>query len=684
MGTAAELDTTPFPICTIIAIRIAFHYSVKQFIFFITFSLLETETTTMSTPTTPIVSVTNTNDETTVIEQSREESPSPLPIPPPQSMSSLNDDSMSPHHSPIVSSDDEADNDSDTAFSRSHTPSPDSTVAILMQYLTDTAEQLAEPIRVVNHTMRNVIVTRDRMIHRLSTATEPLTDEQREALIISLQEFAMEAENLGLPLIPIEIIEGFFERIRPRDASPEIIARDTFAIATTRLTLVPIVTQTREEQIIVHPVGAPPTFTVQADADVFNNSDSDSPDPESELPMNLFPQEFNSSNDENFDVRPPVITLTDRILEHYHVPTWEDTTTRRNYYRIWTLLTSWTFVNNYLHILNRHIRVDLIPIVNNFVNLTRRYRTPHEDRWVTLTIWDNLRWIYTLRGDVYTEEATRLTVAGHRICFIELRHQLALEAGVAWMHGSPSILDGPIPHSVELIQSLLHQANRTQNRTGWNVTALRQLQTEVNALVWRNDDFSRPNSNNDYQDAAVIALQMRNTIEGRDVPRRHGSQPTTTQLPSTWDNPGRTITWSPNNVSFPGEETAGTIGCYLCGDTHYTAEHHSRRRFERRNQSPPPSYPDTITPTRRTAYESIPEQPLASMSTNISREPPVYARPPIGRPLRSPTTPRRGCGSPTRRRPLRSRIAEGSHRQRRSSNEEMFLLDSDAEHNNNT
>src|SRR6266576_2668725 len=186
-----------------------FTIQVKQFNFFITFSLFETKTITMSTPTTPVISVTDINDETTVIEQPREESPSPLPIPPPQSMSSLNNDSMSPHHSPIVSSDDEADNDSDTAFSRSRTPSPDSTVAILMQFLTDTAEQLAEPIRVVNHTMRNVIVTRDRMIHRLSTATEPLTNEQREALIISLQEFAIEAENLGLPLIPQEIIEGF-------------------------------------------------------------------------------------------------------------------------------------------------------------------------------------------------------------------------------------------------------------------------------------------------------------------------------------------------------------------------------------------------------------------------------------------------------------------------------------------
>src|SRR6266576_3164628 len=240
-----------------------FTIQVKQLIFFITISPLETKITTMSTPTTPVISVTDINDETTVIEQPREESPSPLPIPPPQSMSSLNDDSMSPHHSPIVSSDDEADNDSDTAFLRSRTPSPDSTVAILMQFLTDTAEQLAEPIRVVNHTMRNVIVTRDRMIHRLSTATEPLTEEQREALIISLQEFAVEAKNLGLPLIPQEIIEGFFERIRPREASPEVIAHDALAVAITRLTSVPVRTQTEEnqvtdhldDQVIIHPAG---------------------------------------------------------------------------------------------------------------------------------------------------------------------------------------------------------------------------------------------------------------------------------------------------------------------------------------------------------------------------------------------------------------------------------------------
>ncbi len=87
---------------------------------------------------------------------------------------------------------------------------------------------------------------------------------------------------------------------------------------------------------------------------------------------------------------------------------------------------------------------------------------------------------------------------------------------------------------------------------------------------------------------------------------------------------------------------------------------------------------------RRTAYESIPERIFASMPANTSREPPVYTHPPIGRLPRTLTTPRRGRGSTTRERPLQSRIAEGSRRRRRSSNEEMFMLDTDAEHNNNT
>src|SRR6266550_5654761 len=254
----------------------------------------------MSTLTTPIISVTDINDKTTIVEQSREESPLLLPIPPSQSMSSLNDDSMSPHHSPVVSSDNETDNDSDTAFSRLCTPSPDSTIATLMQFLADTAEHLAEPIRVINDTMRNVIVTRDRMIHRLSTANELLTEEQRETLVISLQEFTVEAKSLGLPLIPREIIKGFLERTCPREVLTEVTTRDVLVTTVTRIITAPVTTQTDEEQIIIHPVGAPPTFTIQADIDTLN--DSNSTNPESELPMNSFPQEFNLQNDKNFDV----------------------------------------------------------------------------------------------------------------------------------------------------------------------------------------------------------------------------------------------------------------------------------------------------------------------------------------------------------------------------------------------
>ncbi len=91
--------------------------------------------------------------------------------------------------------------------------------------------------------------------------------------------------------------------------------------------------------------------------------------------------------------------------------------------------------------------------------------------------------------------------------------------------------------------------------------------------MWRNWHMQMPSATlsppNTYQDIVVITLQTRNTIEGRNPPNRFGSRPTITQFPSTWENPGRTVTWNPSNVSFPGEETAGTIGCYLCGKDHY-------------------------------------------------------------------------------------------------------------------
>ncbi len=86
--------------------------------------------------------------------------------------------------------------------------------------------------------------------------------------------------------------------------------------------------------------------------------------------LNTFPFKYNHQDDDNFNVPPPTIILVDGILEHYNIPTWRDTAMCRTFYQIWTLLTSWMFVNNYLHILNREIRVDLITVVNNFINLT--------------------------------------------------------------------------------------------------------------------------------------------------------------------------------------------------------------------------------------------------------------------------------------------------------------------------
>ena len=263
----------------------------------------------MSIPTSPTVTVTNTNDETTVVSQQREESPSPLPIPPPQSMSSLHDEiTTSPHHSPIVS-----DDKSITAYSRSNTPSPDSTIGALMQFITDVADRLEQPLRIVDQSMMNVITTRDRMIHRLSTADQPLTTEQRETLIQQLNEFATEARNLGLPLIPQEIIDKFLERTRPRQILNQVTALDALVTTIARATTVSVATATEEEQVIVHPIGAPPTFTIQATENVLNASDSDDSNHADvpELPPNSFSQEFNLQNDENFDVQPPVITFTD-------------------------------------------------------------------------------------------------------------------------------------------------------------------------------------------------------------------------------------------------------------------------------------------------------------------------------------------------------------------------------------
>ena len=143
------------------------------------------------------------------------------------------------------------------------------------------------------------------------------------------------------------------------------------------------------------------------------------------------------------------------------------------------------------------------------------------------------------------------------------------------------------------------------------MSALRWLQSEVNALVWRNDNFCQPNRNHLYQDATVIAIQAGYSIEGWNVPNHNGSILVATRFSSTVGHPERNVTWDPSNVTFIGEETAGTMGCYLCCQMHYTSEHQNQGLPRQRNDSPtpPPSYPAAIAAHPITPYEAIPEQP---------------------------------------------------------------------------
>ena len=53
------------------------------------------------------------------------------------------------------------------------------------------------------------------------------------------------------------------------------------------------------------------------------------------------------------------------------------------------------------------------------------------------------------------------------------------------------------------------------------------------------------------------------------------------------------------------------MGCYICGQDHFTMEHQSHNQpRQQQHQPPPPNYPDTIrsSSTSLTAYERIPEQ----------------------------------------------------------------------------
>ena len=143
------------------------------------------------------------------------------------------------------------------------------------------------------------------------------------------------------------------------------------------------------------------------------------------------------------------------------------------------------FANNYLYVLNHHMCFDVIPIVNTIINLTRRFRAPHKDRWVTLMIWEEICWLHMLRGEVYAEEVTRLTTAGHQQCYIKPRRQLALETGMAWTHGRPVVHTTSITDSLDRICGLTYSANQHSTTDGWNMLTLRlEIQSPVRSSFY--------------------------------------------------------------------------------------------------------------------------------------------------------------------------------------------------------
>ncbi len=238
------------------------------------------------------------------------------------------------------------------------------------------------------------------------------------------------------------------------------------------------------------------------------------------------------------------------------------------------------------------------------------------------------------------------------------------------------------------------------------MSALQRLQSEVNALVWRNDDFCQPNRNHLYQDAAIIAIQAGYLIEGWNIPNHNGSAPTATRFSSTVGHLEWNVTWDPSNVTFIGEETAGTMGCYLCGQIHYTSEHQNRGlpRWWNASPTPPPSYPAAIAVHPITPYEAIPEQlpthvhplPTALTSTLTTSTTTCcctctrLATPIIEwwncqpRMMTASNTPHY-CPGPVPTFPL-TQHAAAIRRQRQNCQDEddNFVYDSDFEHNRNT
>ena len=327
------------------------------------------------------------------------------------------------HYFPIIPSNKEfltQDEGSDTSTfdSPCSSPSPtNSTIMNLMHNITDMADHIitidADAFTADFH---QVITARDNLIHSLSSPAIPFRPAEVAELRRLTDESATMANRIGFPQIPQNILDSFFNRVDNPEVAP------------------PYSTGAADTPITVQPVNKP---SVTAE-DIFAETEGSEIQTPT-LPPNHFPVERSQPEEDNFNVPPPNIPLIDNILNYYNIPTHANPPLRHTFYRLWTLLTSWTFANNYLYVLNCHMRFDIIPIINTIINLTRRSRAPHEDRWVTLMIWEEICWLHMLRGEMYAEEAMRLTTASHQQCYIEPCRQLALETRMAWTHGCPVV-----------------------------------------------------------------------------------------------------------------------------------------------------------------------------------------------------------------------------------------------------
>ena len=307
----------------------------------------------------------------------------------------------------------------------------------LMHDVTDMADRvITVDANALTADFHQVIMARDNLIHSLSSPATPVRPAEVAELRQLTDDFTSMADRIGFPQIPQNILDGFFNQVDNPEVAP------------------PYSAGAADTPVIVQPVDESPVTA----EDIFAETKG-SETQTATLPPNHFPVKLSRPEEDNFNVLLPNIPLVDNILTLHNIPTHTNPPLRCTFYRLWTLLTSWTFVNNYLYVLNCHMCFDIIPIVNTIINLTRRFRAPHEDRWVTLMIWEEIRWLHTLQGEVYAEEATRLTTASHQQRYIKPRCQLALETGMAWTHGRPVVHTASVTNSLDRICGLTYSAN---------------------------------------------------------------------------------------------------------------------------------------------------------------------------------------------------------------------------------